>query len=298
MLYMLGPDELRAHAAPGRRADEGRRARRAPRRSGCAPRPSRESMDVCFITQGGREAFLGARIARRPGAIVDERRARPSARTTASTRSPSGSGADSASRSANAATSTDIAAGDRRPSPSDRATTCCASTSISTCATCGATRVPPDGSVARAMARAHGDRRAGTTRGRPVVVRRAAAAASRPARSSRATTATCVAAEASSPGEQSSGSERRVRSRMRRRVGGDERTRPRSTGATRTASRTDVEPPVRPRRRPNVDGLAQQDRDAASVTEPQVERDSARRGPRLGRMRRCDLLPAARARVR
>jgi tRNA-specific 2-thiouridylase len=30
-----------------------------------------ESMDVCFITRGGREAFLGARIARRPGAIVD-----------------------------------------------------------------------------------------------------------------------------------------------------------------------------------------------------------------------------------
>jgi tRNA-specific 2-thiouridylase len=31
----------------------------------------RESMDVCFITRGGREAFLGARIPRRPGRIVD-----------------------------------------------------------------------------------------------------------------------------------------------------------------------------------------------------------------------------------
>jgi tRNA-specific 2-thiouridylase len=30
-----------------------------------------ESMDVCFITKGGRDAFLGARIARRPGVIVD-----------------------------------------------------------------------------------------------------------------------------------------------------------------------------------------------------------------------------------
>ena len=30
-----------------------------------------ESMDVCFITKGGRESFLGARIERRPGAIVD-----------------------------------------------------------------------------------------------------------------------------------------------------------------------------------------------------------------------------------
>jgi len=31
----------------------------------------RESMDVCFITKGGREAFLGERIGRRPGALVD-----------------------------------------------------------------------------------------------------------------------------------------------------------------------------------------------------------------------------------
>jgi tRNA-specific 2-thiouridylase len=31
----------------------------------------RESMDVCFITKGGRETFLGARIPRRPGRIVD-----------------------------------------------------------------------------------------------------------------------------------------------------------------------------------------------------------------------------------
>ena len=31
----------------------------------------RESMDVCFITRGGRSAFLGDRIGRRPGVIVD-----------------------------------------------------------------------------------------------------------------------------------------------------------------------------------------------------------------------------------
>lgn len=30
-----------------------------------------ESMDVCFVARGGRTAFLGARIARRPGAVVD-----------------------------------------------------------------------------------------------------------------------------------------------------------------------------------------------------------------------------------
>src|SRR5262245_58935418 len=31
----------------------------------------RESMDVCFITKNGRESFLGARIPRRGGTIVD-----------------------------------------------------------------------------------------------------------------------------------------------------------------------------------------------------------------------------------
>src|SRR5258707_8687175 len=30
-----------------------------------------ESMDVCFITSGGRSTFLGSRIERRPGTIVD-----------------------------------------------------------------------------------------------------------------------------------------------------------------------------------------------------------------------------------
>jgi tRNA-specific 2-thiouridylase len=30
-----------------------------------------ESMDVCFITRGGKDAFLDRRIARRPGALVD-----------------------------------------------------------------------------------------------------------------------------------------------------------------------------------------------------------------------------------
>src|SRR5439155_26972792 len=30
-----------------------------------------ESMDVCFITSGGRSAFLGSRMERRPGAFID-----------------------------------------------------------------------------------------------------------------------------------------------------------------------------------------------------------------------------------
>jgi len=39
-------------------------------RLGLRTASKRESMDVCFITRGGREAFLGARIARRAGHIV------------------------------------------------------------------------------------------------------------------------------------------------------------------------------------------------------------------------------------
>ncbi len=46
--------EVRAHAA----------------RLGLRTASKAESMDVCFITKGGRETFLGARIERRPGRVV------------------------------------------------------------------------------------------------------------------------------------------------------------------------------------------------------------------------------------
>ena len=70
VLYMLGPEQLRAHAASRRRADEGRGARaRVCARSAHRDKP--ESMDVCFITKGGREAFLGDAHRAAPGAIVD-----------------------------------------------------------------------------------------------------------------------------------------------------------------------------------------------------------------------------------
>ncbi len=42
-----------------------------PRALGLRTAEKPESMDVCFITRGGRSSFLGARIARRPGPIVD-----------------------------------------------------------------------------------------------------------------------------------------------------------------------------------------------------------------------------------
>jgi tRNA-specific 2-thiouridylase len=72
VLYMLGPDELASTMLPVgelTKADVRDRARDL----GLRTADKRESMDVCFITHGGREAFLGARIERRGGAIVDER---------------------------------------------------------------------------------------------------------------------------------------------------------------------------------------------------------------------------------
>ena len=65
----------------------------------------------------------------------------------------------------------------------------------------------------------------------------------------------------------------------------------RSTGATRTTSVPTSSPPVRPRRRPNVAGSAQQDRDAAGRrSESEVERVGEARS-RLGTGEPGDVLP-------
>lgn len=70
VLYMLGSEELAHTMLPvGEMTKTDVRAHAA--RLGLRTATKRESMDVCFIKRGGREAFLGARIARRPGAIVD-----------------------------------------------------------------------------------------------------------------------------------------------------------------------------------------------------------------------------------
>jgi tRNA-specific 2-thiouridylase len=72
VLYMLGADELARTLFPVgelTKAD----VREHARSLGLRTADKRESMDVCFITRGGREAFLGARIPRRAGTIVDER---------------------------------------------------------------------------------------------------------------------------------------------------------------------------------------------------------------------------------
>jgi tRNA-specific 2-thiouridylase len=69
VLYMLGARELVRTMLPvGEMTKADVRAHAA--RLGLRTASKRESMDVCFIRRGGREAFLGARIARRPGAIV------------------------------------------------------------------------------------------------------------------------------------------------------------------------------------------------------------------------------------
>jgi len=70
VLYMLGPDELAQTRLPIGELTKAEVRERA-RALGLRTADKRESMDVCFITRGGREAFLGARIPRRGGAIVD-----------------------------------------------------------------------------------------------------------------------------------------------------------------------------------------------------------------------------------
>jgi tRNA-specific 2-thiouridylase len=72
VLYMLGPDELGRTLLPIGELTKSEVRERA-RALGLRTAEKRESMDVCFIKRGGREAFLGARIPRRGGSIVDER---------------------------------------------------------------------------------------------------------------------------------------------------------------------------------------------------------------------------------
>jgi len=71
VLYMLGTDELSRTLFPVGELTKPEVRERA-RALGLRTADKRESMDVCFIKRGGREAFLGARIPRRSGTIVDE----------------------------------------------------------------------------------------------------------------------------------------------------------------------------------------------------------------------------------
>ena len=116
MLYMLGQRELARTLLPvGELTKAEVRAHAA--RLGLRTATKAESMDVCFITRGGREPFLDARIGRRTRVRSSTPTARSSARTTASPRSRSGSAAASASRPAERRYVVDVDAA-RRRSPS------------------------------------------------------------------------------------------------------------------------------------------------------------------------------------
>ena len=70
VLYMLGPDELARTLLPvGELTKAEVRAHAA--RLGLRTAAKPESMDVCFVTRGGRTAFLDARAPTRPGPVVD-----------------------------------------------------------------------------------------------------------------------------------------------------------------------------------------------------------------------------------
>ncbi len=71
VLYMLGTEELARVLLPVGELTKAEVRERA-RALGLRTAEKRESMDVCFIKRGGRDAFLGARIPRRSGSIVDE----------------------------------------------------------------------------------------------------------------------------------------------------------------------------------------------------------------------------------
>ncbi len=72
VLYMLGQRELARTLLPvGELTKAEVRAHAA--RLGLRTAQKPESMDVCFITHGGRAAFLSDRMAARAGAIVDTR---------------------------------------------------------------------------------------------------------------------------------------------------------------------------------------------------------------------------------
>jgi tRNA-specific 2-thiouridylase len=70
VLYMLRPEQLAQTLLPVGELTKAE-VRDKARALGLRTADKRESMDVCFIQRGGRESFLGSRIPRRPGRIVD-----------------------------------------------------------------------------------------------------------------------------------------------------------------------------------------------------------------------------------
>jgi tRNA-specific 2-thiouridylase len=69
VLYMLGPDELARVRLPVGELTKAQ-VREHAHRLGLRTAAKPESMDVCFITKGGKDAFLASRISRAPGVLV------------------------------------------------------------------------------------------------------------------------------------------------------------------------------------------------------------------------------------
>src|SRR5205814_342676 len=70
VLYMLGQPELDRTLLPVGELTKAQ-VRDHAARLGLRTAAKPESMDVCFITRGGREEFVTARAGARPGAVVD-----------------------------------------------------------------------------------------------------------------------------------------------------------------------------------------------------------------------------------
>jgi tRNA-specific 2-thiouridylase len=70
VLYMLGRDQLARIRLPIGELTKAE-VREHAARLGLRTAAKAESMDVCFITKGGKDAFLGARIDRQAGVLVD-----------------------------------------------------------------------------------------------------------------------------------------------------------------------------------------------------------------------------------
>ena len=229
MLYMLGQRELARTLLPvGELTKADVRARAAALGLRTAAKP--ESMDVCFITKGGR-----ARVPRRTHRTTTRRDGRRDGRDRRGPRRHRRVHDRAAARTRRCGRRTPLCdrhrSGDRHRHHRNRATTCCAITYLDDACGRGARRRR---TVLVQIARARRTRsRAGSTA--TGVFDAPQPSASRPARWWRATTATSCSAEGSRAGS-------RGRSAgqvgMRRRSAATSNT-SRSTGATRTHVGTD-----------------------------------------------------------
>ena len=92
VLGVLTQDQLR-HALFPLGGDTKTDVRAEAEQRGLAVADKPDSHDICFVADGDTAGFLNRRLGQRAGAVVDQSRAAPSARTRAATSSPSASAA-------------------------------------------------------------------------------------------------------------------------------------------------------------------------------------------------------------